>query len=207
MTSGVTKGFVRVASKRPPLQRACVHPNFEAKGKCTKCGYDLWSQYVRRQIRALEVDGVRLTEEERVREVISIITAPLIPLDDFRYIGILPRLPRRLKVVSAGSKSENHRVRRAIEVARLAAQRMHTTIQLVEASQGQLEALGLDEDEIWLLKRELVAFLDAYMLRFRFPIDEADLWPLILGYAARIGRIEPDEVAGNYFLDSQRKLK
>ena len=76
---------------------------------------------------------------------------------------------------------------------------------MIESSVGLLEGMGFDETEILILKDEVSAFLDAYLARFYFKLNESELWPFILAYAAHIGEICSEEIETNYFLDTKEK--
>lgn len=206
MTPGLPKGFKRVL---PPRRSSvatigCPHSNFDQNAICTACGLDLWDNYLRRQIRALE-EGQHLPEEKRVWEIVAILTAPLMWQDDFRYVGVSKKLPRHLRPAKAGSAKKSRAIKQAIQAAQTAAERKRTAVHLIETSAGHLVNLGLDEEDMLLLKYEVVVFLDAYMVRFQFSLAEQDLWPLILAYAARLSDVDPDTVVGNYFLDTDAK--
>jgi len=62
-----------------------------------------------------------------------------------------------------------------------------------------------DEGDLTLLKAEVNAFLDTYLSRFHFTLEESDLWLLILAYASRIEELDPEEIVSDYFLDTDMK--
>jgi hypothetical protein len=205
MPAGLPKGFVRLTSTRKgrlDLFAGCQHPNFTEDGRCSSCSYNLWTP-IRRQIRELEETGKSaLEEEDRVASVIAIITASRSWSDGLRYVGVLPRLPRRLRPAGSGPEKKT---KAAIDAAQAAGAMKQTTLALIDQNGGQLEAAGFSEDDLLNLSFEVDAFLDAYLVRFHFTLQEKDLWPMILAYAAHVGEIPPDKIEENYFLDTDQK--
>lgn len=205
---GLPLGFVRISvsqkHRRLDLFGGCPHPNFDEAGSCLSCSYNLWTP-IRKQIRNLEMNGPKLSEHERVDALVSILTAPFSISDGLRYVGVMPRLPRHLRPAGAGSHKKEKQIQEAIKAAEFAANRKRMAVHLVDSSVEQFRSLGLDDTDIFLLKDEVTAFLDAYLYRFHFQLDESDLWPLILAYGTHIGEASADEVVDNYFLDTESK--
>lgn len=208
MTTGLPRGFVRVPyikrRTRLDLFGGCQHRNFDERGSCTNCSYNLWTS-IRLQIKELEEHGPQLSQEERVDRVVAILTASASDFDGLRYQGRKPRLPRRLRPAGTGSQRKSRMIQAAIKAGEAAAEREGNAMLLIVQNVGQLEAAGLDVMKIDQLREEVRAFLDTYIYRFNFNLEEGELWPLILAYAAHIGAISSEEILQNCVLDIDEK--
>jgi hypothetical protein len=207
MVPGLPRGFVRLPvlrRRRLDIFAGCPHPNFDLDGQCIDCRYSIWTP-IRKQIRKLEETGKTLTEGERVDAVIAVITAPRSQPDGLLYQGILPRLPRHLRPARMGSMKRSRTIQQAIQTAQVTAERKRAAMKLIEDGIGLFTAMREDEGDLTLLKAEVNAFLDTYLSRFHFTLEESDLWLLILAYASRIEELDPEEIVSDYFLDTDMK--
>jgi hypothetical protein len=201
----VPKGFRRLTPRetRLNLYGGCEHVDFQGS-RCSDCGYDLWTP-IRRQIRRLE-SASKLTFEEQVKGVTEIITAPL-TWDGFKYVGVEGRLPP-LKIRRLASKAEDKRVRRLLERHQKYREMWNVALCQIEARDPQLRALGLEDDDLYYLKREVNTFLYAFTSRFHFHLDPEQLWPLTAAYACRLIDLinsEAETQSSQLLLDGQEE--